>query len=216
MEPWSTKFVDHGVSLLSICNPGCVPADVGNYPALHARMQYDAFNTAKKTLKSTWIAYSVREYKMCYELSIRPLNDATQWDRSGVDPLTAPLFPPPRKGAKQTKRRKEAWELERPRFTRDGEDAGAAVTRRGTTMTCSACKKKGHNKRGCNGGGHTASTSTHATSRTPQGTARSPVPNGRKSGGGTSASGMHFMPTPRVPPSDSPARNTRSKTRATE
>ncbi|CAN1215024.1 hypothetical protein LINPERPRIM_LOCUS34 [Linum perenne] len=154
--------------------------------------------------------YYTDMYKASYARSIKPLNDSTQWIRGGTQPLKSPTFPLPKKGAKQTKRRKEAWELEMPRVSRTGTNF-VALTRRGTVMTCGKCHQVGHNRRGCKAvpAGSTAGTPAASTNRstTPGG---SPEPTAR--GGGSTTS---FMPTPRVPPNDSPAKNTRSKTQST-
>ncbi|CAN1130921.1 hypothetical protein LINPERHAP2_LOCUS6114 [Linum perenne] len=93
-------------------------------------------------------SYYTEVYRATYEHSINPLNDSTQWERSGLEPLLAPVFPTPKKCPKQTKRRKEAWELERPRVNRNGVES-RVLTRQGTVITCSKCKQQGHNRRGC-------------------------------------------------------------------
>ncbi|CAN1152224.1 hypothetical protein LINPERHAP2_LOCUS18613 [Linum perenne] len=178
--------------------------------------------------------YSVDVYKSTYERSVRPLNDSSQWSRSGLEPLHPPQFPPPKRGAKQTKRRKEAGELAIPRTTRKGV-AVVAVSRKGASMTCSTCKKKGHNKRGCKDSGTRSTSSIPATANQPTTVSTYFVLNqiaifcckdscnpyfvsqrGSPLAASTSqrqrpADATDFMPTPHAPLNDSPARNTRSK-----
>ncbi|CAN1126210.1 hypothetical protein LINPERPRIM_LOCUS4893, partial [Linum perenne] len=113
-------------------------------------------------------------------------------------------FPEPKKGARQTKRRREAWELEIPRVSRAGKDY-VALSKRGSTMTCSKCGEKGHNRRGCKAGdegsssnrpgGRTPSTPEATVGRQPD-TGGSPLATG--AGGvrrkGQAGSNMEFMP----------------------
>ncbi|CAN1120213.1 hypothetical protein LINPERHAP2_LOCUS81, partial [Linum perenne] len=85
----------------------------------------------------------------------------------------------------------------------------AALTRRGTVITCSACRQQGHNKRGCKAGACTTqgptspnmtTTSTPAGTRTPaMGGSPRVTRNRGTQGDGRSGAGLEFMPTPRVP-----------------
>ncbi|CAN0905722.1 hypothetical protein LINGRAHAP2_LOCUS23837, partial [Linum grandiflorum] len=60
--------------------------------------------------------------------------------------LRAPTFPQRKRGPKQTKRRKEAWELETTKVDKNGKKY-TALSKKGQVSKCSICSQTGHNRR---------------------------------------------------------------------
>ncbi|CAN1187257.1 hypothetical protein LINPERHAP2_LOCUS38626 [Linum perenne] len=81
-----------------------------------------------------------------YAFPIHPLNDPSQWSPSGNVILRAPFFESKKSGPKQTKRRLEAWELERKKKDKNRKKI-TVMTKVGQKGKCSICKQFGHNKR---------------------------------------------------------------------
>ncbi|CAL1379371.1 unnamed protein product [Linum trigynum] len=90
--------------------------------------------------------YHMDTYMMSYAYPIHAHNDANQWPKSTMPPLQAPKFDRRKRGRRQTKRRKEAWELEVQRKDKQGIPI-VALSKEGGKQHCSVCGKNGHNKR---------------------------------------------------------------------
>ncbi|CAN1143569.1 hypothetical protein LINPERPRIM_LOCUS26581 [Linum perenne] len=89
--------------------------------------------------------YTVGTYRLAYENSINPLNDASQWPDSFGPQLRPPTLDKPTSGKKQKKRRLEAGELATKKDKKG--KSYKRVRRTGEKQKCSICKKIGHNKR---------------------------------------------------------------------
>ncbi|CAN1318409.1 hypothetical protein LINPERPRIM_LOCUS30809 [Linum perenne] len=122
-------------------------------------------------------------------------------------------------GLKQTKRRKEAWELERKKVDKKGREY-VAISKKGQIAKCTICKQPGHNRRkhkdedfavAADGGGCSvvAADARGTKMRAPS----SPIAKSPTSTPDASS----FMPNPsshRSTQVDSPSKNTRSKKKA--
>ncbi|CAL1356915.1 unnamed protein product [Linum trigynum] len=64
--------------------------------------------------------YRVEACKRSYSFPISPLNDSNQWIHEDFLKLQSPKFPEKKRGSRQTKRRKEAWELEKTKKDKQG------------------------------------------------------------------------------------------------
>ncbi|CAN0829506.1 hypothetical protein LINGRAPRIM_LOCUS2989 [Linum grandiflorum] len=90
--------------------------------------------------------FKVGTYLEAYVFPIHPLNDPNQWKPSESAILRAPTFETKKPGPDKTKRRLEAWELERKKKDKNGREV-TVMTKAGQKGKCSICKVFGHNKR---------------------------------------------------------------------
>jgi hypothetical protein len=93
-----------------------------------------------KELPVDYIAdcYSKEMYCKTYEHTLEPVNGENMWPKTTFESIHAPI---PRNMTGRPKKNRKREENE-PR-------AGTSISRRGRIMTCSLCKKEGHNKRYC-------------------------------------------------------------------
>ncbi|KAI3509052.1 hypothetical protein L1887_24076 [Cichorium endivia] len=99
-------------------------------------------------LPETWVhpTYWLKTWKDMYSFKIEPINGRRMWQKYAC-PTT--LLPPKHHvpiGRPKKKRTKSALELE-------DMTKGSRASRKEKSVTCSACKKVGHNKRSCKGQG---------------------------------------------------------------
>ena len=109
--------------------------------------------------------YTVDRYKQVYSVFINPTNNEDFWplNISGCD-VIPPTPMKPKRGREPTNRRKEAEELEKMAAKKNAAESGATpaaassspnvdrakLSKKGrSTITCSLCGIKGHNKRNC-------------------------------------------------------------------
>ncbi|CAN0837450.1 hypothetical protein LINGRAHAP2_LOCUS1809 [Linum grandiflorum] len=90
--------------------------------------------------------FKVHKCLQAYSFPIHPLNGSDQWITVDGPELRAPTFPQRKRGPKQTKRRKEAWELETTKVDKNGKKY-TALSKKGQVSKCSICSQTGHNRR---------------------------------------------------------------------
>ena len=98
--------------------------------------------------------YKVSTILRTYSHIINPTNGKDLWPKSNTIPILPPQSTKPSKGRKAILRRKEDEKIN------NGIQNGR-VTRKGSSMTCTICGTKGHNKR-YHAGQNTTMTSTRA------------------------------------------------------
>ncbi|CAL1396032.1 unnamed protein product [Linum trigynum] len=64
--------------------------------------------------------YRVDTCKKAYSFAVLPLNDSSQWIHDDCIDLESPIFQEKKRGPRQKKRRKEAWEVEKAKKVKKG------------------------------------------------------------------------------------------------
>lgn len=115
---------------------GCRKWETSGIPCVHAMasiklMQQDPFDYVHE-------CYKVDTYLKCYGNFLSPINGRDLWPQTD-QPLMLPPDVKKRSGRPKKARRREPEEPTDP----------TKLSKRGVKMRCSACRKVGHNKRGC-------------------------------------------------------------------
>ncbi|GJY61952.1 mutator type transposase [Tanacetum coccineum] len=147
-----------------ICS--CRKWEVSGLPCKHAvacinNMNENGLNGG---LPENWVhaSYRLQTWKEQYTFKINPIAGRDYWEKREWPSILIPPKPHPKIGRPPKKRKKSVVEL-------DELVRGIKLSKKGSTITCSNCKGKGHNKRGCkaSAGGRAAGASgSQATSVT--------------------------------------------------
>ncbi|GJY23876.1 mutator type transposase [Tanacetum coccineum] len=147
-----------------ICS--CRKWEVSGLPCKHAvacinNMNENGLNGG---LPENWVhaSYRLQTWKEQYTFKINPIAGRDYWEKREWPSILIPPKPHPKIGRPPKKRKKSVVEL-------DELVRGIKLSKKGSTVTCSNCKGKGHNKRGCkaSAGGRAAGASgSQATSVT--------------------------------------------------
>nr|KAJ0187568.1 hypothetical protein LSAT_V11C900506330 [Lactuca sativa] len=155
-QKYEVRFNDatYGVDLIAkTC--ACTIWKLTRITCLHGVIVISSPNQDAKTYVSQ--SYSKEAYLKCYNYSINPLNGSDMWPEV---PYHNP-FPPKRRrlpSRSLVKRKRDAVERELSSSVRH------SMTRRGTLIRCSICKKLDHNKKKCPS---KQQTNTSATTQPP-------------------------------------------------
>ncbi|KAI3809479.1 hypothetical protein L1987_25455 [Smallanthus sonchifolius] len=88
--------------------------------------------------------YRLERWKEVYNFKVYPINGRSLWPKSLVPTIITPPTHHKPVGRPKKVRKKSAFEL-------DDAIRGGRLSKKGTTVTCVKCKKKGHNSRTCKG-----------------------------------------------------------------
>ncbi|KAJ9552457.1 hypothetical protein OSB04_016502 [Centaurea solstitialis] len=143
--PWGDQC---GVDLTKM-ECACRVWELTGIPCKHlvAVIWHMAANGLNVDIPERWVhpCYTMETWKSVYAFTIDPINSRDRWVTTD-SPLT--ITPPKHHiqvGRPKKKRRKTTDEGSQPIVS------GSKLLRRGTTVTCGKCMKKGHNSRTCKG-----------------------------------------------------------------
>lgn len=126
----------------------CRKWELTGIPCRHAvaTIWFMAVNGDDVGLPESWVhaSYTLESWKRVYEFKVGPLNGKELWAK---DDCPLKLIPPihhTQVGRPKKKRKKTAEELSQP-------VKGSKLSKVGKTVTCTKCKKRGHNSRSCKG-----------------------------------------------------------------
>ncbi|CAN1293770.1 hypothetical protein LINPERPRIM_LOCUS22177 [Linum perenne] len=88
----------------------------------------------------------VATYMKSYDFRVSPMVGHESWERSGLHEVKAPPLrvDPTKKRGRRTTKRKKGYAEVLERNSKSGR-----VSKKGTIINCSVCRKPGHNKRKC-------------------------------------------------------------------
>lgn len=126
----------------------CRKWELTGIPCRHvvATIWYMAVNGEDAGLPEEWVhdSYKLATWKKVYEFKVGPLSGKEFWPKSDCALKLTPPIHHTQVGRPKKKRRKSAEELSQP-------VKGSKLSKAGKTVTCTKCKKNGHNSRTCKG-----------------------------------------------------------------